>query len=235
MLIDIIVCDLVPQRKRGSIMGVIFAVFAAGKSIGPFVGDAFVDHSSWRWVFYIGVPVAGVAFILLVVFLQVSYRKEATIGEQLKGLDYVGNIILISSTISILIALTYGGTLRPWSSWRTIVPLVLGFLGMICFHCYEAFGQHDSLIMPPRLFENRTSALAFLHVFRHGMVLYWVTYFLPLYFQSVLLSSPTRSGVQLLPTIIIVLPFAVVAGGLVTSTGDTNHFVWSDLVYRASV
>jgi hypothetical protein len=118
-----------------------------------------------------------------------------------------------------LIALTYGGTLRPWSSWRTVLPLVLGFLGLVGFHTYEAIGGQREPVVPSRLFKNRTSLIAFVLVFLHGMILYWITYFLPLYFQAVLLSSPTRSGVMTLPTVIVVLPFAVIAGGLVTATG----------------
>ncbi|PSN67739.1 MFS general substrate transporter [Corynespora cassiicola Philippines] len=219
MLIDIIVCDLVPQRKRGLIMGIIFAVFAAGSSLGPFIGGVLVDNASWRWVFYIGLPVAGTALFLLLFFLQVEYKKETTIGQKLKRLDYIGNTILVLAMVSILLALTYGGTLRPWSSWRTILPLVLGLLGMVGFHVFEAIGWQKEPVMPPRLFNNRTSVIAFVLVFLHGMILYWVTYFLPVYFQGVKTSSPTRSGVQFLPTAIVVLPFAVIAGGTVTATG----------------
>jgi hypothetical protein len=219
MLIDIIVCDLVPQRKRGSIMGVIFAVFAAGSSLGPFIGGVLVYHSSWRWVFYIGLPVAGIALVLLVLFLRVEYQKDSTTVKKLKRLDYFGNAILVLSMVSILIALTYGGTLRPWSSWRTVLPIILGLVGMIVFHGYEATGWQKEPVMPSRLFNNRTSIIAFILVFFHGMILYWVTYFLPVYFQGVLLSNPTRSGVQFLPTTIVVIPFAIISGGLVTTTG----------------
>lgn len=219
MLIDIIVCDLVPQRKRGAILGVIFAVFATGSSLGPFIGGALVDHSSWRWVFYLGLPVSGVALLLLLLFLQVNYNKESTVAEKLKRLDYIGNAILVLSMVSILIALTYGGTLRSWASWHTILPLVLGLLGYVGFHVWEATGWQSEPVMPARLFKNRTSFVAFILVFLHGMLLYWITYFLPVYFHSVLLSSPTRSGVQFLPTIIVVIPFAIIAGGLITTTG----------------
>ncbi|RII13604.1 hypothetical protein CUC08_Gglean004374 [Alternaria sp. MG1] len=219
MLIDIIVCDLVPQRKRGAVMGIVFAFFAVGSSLGPFVGGILVDRASWRWVFYIGLPVAGVSLMFLVAFLQVQYDKEMALKNKLKRLDYTGNVILTLSMVSILIALTYGGTLRPWSSWRTIVPLVLGLLGLIGFHIYEAVGGQKEPVVPARLFTNCTSLTGFVLVFLHGMILYWITYFLPLYFQAVLLSSPTRSGVQFLPTVIVVLPFAIIAGGLVTATG----------------
>jgi hypothetical protein len=151
--------------------------------------------------------------------LQVQYEKEMSLKNKLKRLDYIGNVILTLSIVSILIALTYGGTLRPWSSWRTVLPLVLGFLGLAGFHTYEALGGQKESVVPSRLFKNRTSLIAFVLVFLHGMILYWITYFLPLYFQAGLLSSPTRSGVMTLPTVIVVLPFAVIAGGLVTATG----------------
>lgn len=219
ILLEMIVCDLVPMRKRGAILGLIFAVFSAGSSVGPFVGGVLVDRASWRWVFYIGLPVAGAALVLLVIFLHVEYGRETTVAQKLKRLDYAGNALLILATTSLLIALTYGGTVRAWASWRTVVPMVLGFLGMLAFHIYEASGYQSKPVMPPRLFKNRTSCIAFVLVFLHGMILYWVTYFLPVYFQSVLLSTPTQSGVQLLPTLIVLVPFAIIAGGLMTATG----------------
>ncbi|CAI6337893.1 unnamed protein product [Periconia digitata] len=212
VLLEIIVCDLVPMRKRGAILGIIFAVFSAGSSIGPLISGVIVDRASWRWTFYIGVPVAGAALVLLILFLHVEYEKETTIPQKLKRLDYTGNTLLVLAMVSLLIALTYGGTLHPWSSWRTIVPLVLGFLGMLGFHIYEASGYQSEPVMPPRLFANRTSLISFVLVFLHGMILYWVIYFLPVYFQGVLLGSPTRSGVQLLPTLIVLVPFAIIAG-----------------------
>lgn len=214
ILIGIIVCDLVLQRKRGSVMGIIFAAFAAGSSLGPFIGGVLVDHSSWRWVFYLGLPVSGVALVLLVMFLRVHHDKESTIIDKLKRLDYVGNALLLLSMVSTLVALTYAGTLRAWSSWRTIMPLALGLTGMIAFHFYEAYGPQKYPVIPPRLFKKRTFLIGFVLVFLHGMVLYWITYFLPVYFQSVLLSSPTRSGVQFLPTAITIIAFAIIAGSL---------------------
>ncbi|KAF2688080.1 hypothetical protein K458DRAFT_440801 [Lentithecium fluviatile CBS 122367] len=157
MLIDIILCDLVPLRKRGAIFGL---------------------------------PVSGVALLLLVLFLQVGYKKESTIAEKLKHLDYVGNSNLLLSMVPMLLVLSYGGTLRPWSSWRTILPPVLGLLGYVGFHVWEATGWQEEPVMPPRLFRNRTSFIAF----------------------SVLFSSPSRSGVQYLPTVITILAFAILSG-----------------------
>ena len=219
MMIDIIVCDLVPLRERGNFMGIIFAVFSVGSSLGPFIGGVLVQRVSWRWVFYISLPVAGAALVLMVLFLQVAYTKESSLAQKIRRIDFIGNAILMSSVIAILIALTYAGTIRAWSSWRSIVPLVLGFTGLVVFHLFEATKYCVEPIMPPRLFSNRTSLIAFTLSFLHGALTYWVVYFLPVYFQSVLRSSPTRSGVQMLPTVIVLIPFAIIAGVIVTETG----------------
>ena len=219
MIIDIIVCDLVPLRERGNFMGIIFAVFSVGSSLGPFIGGVLVQRVSWRWVFYISLPVAGAALVLMVLFLQVAYTKESSLAQKIRRVDFIGNAILMSSVIAILIALTYAGTIRAWSSWRSILPLVLGFTGLVVFHLFEATKYCVEPIMPPRLFNNRTSLIAFTLSFLHGALTYWVVYFLPVYFQSVLRSSPTRSGVQLLPTVIVLIPFAIIAGVIVTETG----------------
>ncbi|KAF4629175.1 hypothetical protein G7Y89_g8972 [Cudoniella acicularis] len=219
VMIDMIVCDLVPLRKRGNYIGMIYVVFAVGSSIGPFVGGVFTDRVTWRWVFYICLPICGVSLALMLVFLQVKYQKETTFKQKMARVDWLGNALLIASVVAVLIALTYGGTSHPWSSWRVVLPLVLGFLGIIAFHIYEASGYCVEPTMPPRLFGNRTSLFAFVIIFLHGALTYWIVYFLPVYFQSVLQSTPTGSGVQLLPTVIFTVPFAIVAGAWTTATG----------------
>jgi hypothetical protein len=170
-------------------------------------------------VFYLGLPFAGVSLLLVLFFLQVEYRKETTFQEKMRKIDWFGNVLLSCSVISILIALTFSGTVQSWSSWRTILPLVLGLAGYIAFHFYEASRFCIEPTIPPRLFGNRTSAIAFIGTFLHGMLTYWVVYFLPVYFQGVLRSDATRSGVQLLPTVIVLIPFAIIAGALTTKTG----------------
>jgi MFS family permease len=83
-----IVCDLVPLREWGLFMGVLFAVFAVGTSIGPWVGGSLVTNTTWRWVFYLNIPIGSVGLVLLIAFLQVSYKKEFTLMEKLKRVDF---------------------------------------------------------------------------------------------------------------------------------------------------
>jgi hypothetical protein len=164
-------------------------------------------------------PVGGISLGFLIPFLQVHYTKESTFTEKMKRIDWTGNLILIPSLVSILLALTDAGTKAPWSSFRIIVPLVLGFTGLIFFQLYEYSPFCIEPIVPTRLFSNRTSLTAYMLTFIHIVTSIWVIYFLPVYFQSVLGSTPSRSGVQILPTFMILLPFAIASGLVVTKLG----------------
>ncbi|KAH0548310.1 hypothetical protein GP486_007996 [Trichoglossum hirsutum] len=227
VLVDMIVCDLVPLRERTKFMGIIFAVFGMGTTVGPIIGGAIVQHTTWRWVFYLNLPVSAVSLALIFFFLRVNYRRDVTFEEKLLRIDIIGNAILVTSVISILIPLTYGGTIQPWNSWRVVIPLVIGFAGLVAFHCFQASSYCKEPTMPLRLFSNRTSAGAFALTFMHGMLMYWAVFFLPVYFQAVLEASPGRSGVDLLPLVVSVLPFAITAGIFITSVGRYRpcHFV----------
>ncbi|KAK1149548.1 hypothetical protein N8T08_005097 [Aspergillus melleus] len=227
MLIDIVICDLVPLRERGQFMALIFVIFAVGSSIGPFVGGALTQHVTWRWSFYISLPIAGAALLLMLLFLQVKYQKETTLAQKLKRIDWLGNTLLVAAVVAVLIALSFGGTIYAWSSWHVIVPLVLGLLGLVAFHVLQTTRLCPEPTIPPRLFMNRTSLAAFILSFLHGMLLYWALYFLPVYFQGVKLSTPTRSGVQILPTVIVVVPAAIFAGAILTKTGK---YKWIQIV-----
>ncbi|KAL9130698.1 MAG: hypothetical protein Q9217_001177 [Psora testacea] len=219
MMIDLIVCDLVPLRERGNYLGIIFAVFSVGTSLGPFIGGVIVTNSTWRWVFYINLPIGGMALLLLIAFLHVNYKKDMTLRGRILRIDFIGNAILIASVVAILFATAYGGARFAWSSWRIVVPLVIGFIGLGFYQIYESSRFCVEPTTPPRLFSNRTSATAFLLTFVHALLTVWVIYFLPLYFQAVLGSTAARSGVQLLPTVIVLIPLAAVSGVLVSKTG----------------
>ncbi len=219
MLVELIVCDIVPLRERGNYMAIILSSITVGTAAGPFIGGIIVQRTTFRWVFYLNFPVGGIALLLLVLFLQVGYKKESTVMEKIKRIDWIGNILFVASVVAILIGITWGGSVYPWSSFRVIVPLVLGFVGLIVFELFERCKFCVEPVMPPQIFGNRTSLTAMVLTFIHSLLSMWVIYFLPVYFQAVLRSSPARSGVQLLPTVLVFVPGAVLGGVLLAKFG----------------
>lgn len=142
----------------------------------------------------------------------------------MKRIDFAGNAVFMASIVAILIALAFGGTVYPWSSGRVILPLIIDFVGLVAFYFYERSHYCIEPTLPPQLFANRTSAGAFILTFVHSILYIWVIYLLPLYFQGVLGSFPARSGVQLLPTVIVLMPFAALSGAILAKYGRYRLF-----------
>jgi hypothetical protein len=137
-------------------------------------------------------------------FVHLKHNKTQSAFQKLLRIDYVGSIILGGSTVSILYALTYGGTTYAWSNARVITSLVVGFAGFVVFGWYETRAQNP--VIPPALFMDSTAVIIFIAVFFNSLLLYWVLLFLPLYFQAVLRTSGARAGVLLLSAILFGIP-----------------------------
>ncbi|PYI31462.1 MFS general substrate transporter, partial [Aspergillus indologenus CBS 114.80] len=210
---NLIISDLVSVRERGKYQGIIFGTFGIGIAIGPVIGGAIAQSGHWRWVFWLNLPLGGVTLVLQFIFLQVTFRKVFTLAQKIRQIDWIGNLLLIGAMIAILIALSWADTVYAWSDWHILVPFLLGFAGLAAFHAFEAWPRFCRVpTIPGRLFRNRTSAVTLINTFLSSMLTYWRSYFLPVYFQGVLLVSPQRSGVLLLPSVLIAAPAAILSG-----------------------
>ncbi|KAI1358277.1 MFS general substrate transporter [Xylaria arbuscula] len=220
LLIELIVSDLVSLRERGAYSGIVLGAFSLGTAVGPLVGGAIVDGTTWRWIFWINVLVAGVALALHFLFLRVDYYKETAILTKLKLVDYAGNIILVAIVVAVPLASSWGGTKCPWSSYRVLVPLIVGVFGPILFHIYEGMPWVRGYpTLPERVFKRRTPATALIIAFINFICPFWVIYFLPVYFQAVLGICPTLSGVALLPTVLLSVVTGAISGVLFSKWG----------------
>ena len=227
VLVDLITCDLVPLRERGQYLGLMLSTAAIGTTLGPVVGGALAE-ADWRWVFYINLPIAGIAFIAMVFLLNVSHKRSPTWKHALARLDYFGNALFIASITAILLGMIMGGTTYPWRSPHIIVPIVVGGVGWICFHVVELIPSICSEpSVPGHLFTNRTSFFGFVLSFIASMLLEWIFYYLPIYFQSVRLWSPLQSGVDILPSSVFLIPFAGISGGFMSKTGLYRPLHWT--------
>ena len=231
ILMNLIVADLIEPRKRGNFMALIFVMLTVGNGVGPFLGGYIVQTVDWRWVFWLNLPAATLSFILLFFFLKQGVHKRQAVSG-LKRIDYVGNAIFIGSMTGLMFAMCYGGAGYAWLDWHAIVPLAVGGISFVLFILYES---SDCCIEPffrLRLFGNRTSAAALVISFLHSLVTIWVIFFLPVFFQGVLGSSPSWAGVQILPTVLVIVPVSMIGGKLLIWIGHYRplHFAGFALI-----
>lgn len=219
LLTHLIITDLVPLRQVSRYMGIIFMTFAVGTALGPVVGGTIVQHASWRWVFFINIPVSAVAIFLVWIFLAEA-RPRIDAWMWLAQIDFLGTFLLTTSVTAMLVGISFGTAQDSWSSRRVIVPLVFGFVGLLLFYAYEASDWCRQPVLPFRvLLTNRTTTVALVLSFSQFLFSYWMLYTLPVYFQDVLLSSPAESGTLLLPTLLSMMPSSIAAGFLLSRLG----------------
>ncbi|KAH9900495.1 MFS general substrate transporter [Xylariomycetidae sp. FL2044] len=219
MVSSIVISDLVPLRKRGNVSAILMSIFGIGSALGPFIGGVIVTSTTWRWAFCLNLPIGGVAFVVLTMFLWVTYNKEMSFWQKLKRVDLLGNCLLVASTVSILYALSYAGTRYLWHSWHTLVPLLVGFFGLFLFAYLQTTRFSAEPLMPPRFFKHPTSIILAVNTFLYSALLYWCIFFLPVFFQGVELYSPTRSGIALLPISLLGIPGSVLGAIALTRWG----------------
>ncbi|KAG8977222.1 hypothetical protein FRC05_002222 [Tulasnella sp. 425] len=170
-LTEIIIADLVPLRQRGAFLGIFGGVWAVAAAVGPPIGGAF-SESTWRWLFYLNVPLTTVATVLVFVFLHVKSPRE-DFRTRMGRIDWIGNILVIAATTSTIIALTWGGVRYPWDSYKVLVPLILGIVGLIAFFLYEGFVPSEPVV-PWELLKHRTSLSGIVHRYRPQNVIGWI-------------------------------------------------------------
>ncbi|KAH8690754.1 major facilitator superfamily domain-containing protein [Talaromyces proteolyticus] len=224
-LTEIIVTDIVPLRLRGQYFGILSAMWSIGSVTGPILGGGFSQNVTWRWIFYINFPFIGVGAIFVLLFLRLNIIPTS-LAQKLRRIDYIGTVVFVGSISSFLIPLTWGGVLYSWSSWRTLVPLLIGVAGLSIFAIHQARFATDPII-PPTIFRNRTATIAFIGSILQGLVLWCALYYLPLYYETVKEYSPILSGVALFPQTFTVAPSAVVVGILITTFGSYRWAIWA--------
>jgi EmrB/QacA subfamily drug resistance transporter len=215
ILVNIVIGDLFSLRNRGAFYGVIGGVWAIASSIGPIIGGAFTQSVSWRWCFYINLPLDGLAFFILLFFLDVK-TPRTPIMDGFKAIDWVGSATIVGGTLMFLFGLQYGGVTAPWDSALVICLLVFGVVTWVLFLIWEwKFAIYPIM----RIFSSVSKVATLGVVFFHGFVFISGAYYLPLYFQAIRGASPIRSGVDLLPTAISLAISSVGTGIFIKKSG----------------
>jgi len=211
-----IIGDIVPPRERGRYQGYMGGVFAISSVVGPLIGGFFVDNLSWRWVFYVNLPVGAAALAVVAVVLQGSTERRSHV------IDYRGAVGMAVGAGLLTLGLTWGGTSYPWSSVEVIGALVIGWLGVVAFVLIERRAVEP--LIPLRLFRNgifTTSSIMSLLV---GMAMFGSLVYLPLFLQVVHAVTPTQSGLKLLPLMAGVLVASILGGRAISQLGRYRAF-----------
>ncbi|KAF2663020.1 MFS general substrate transporter [Lophiostoma macrostomum CBS 122681] len=224
-LTEIVVTDLVPLRERGKWFSFISAMWSIGTVAGPLLGGGFAQKVSWRWVFWINLPFIGIGLIMITLFLKLNYQTSSFL-EKLRRVDWIGMVLFLGSATGFLIPITWGGVQYPWDSWRTLVPLLVSAAGLVVFVIHQELWAPEPLIRTS-IFKQTTAAVTYAETVIHGIILWSVLYYLPLYYEAVKGFSPILSGVALFPQTFTVAPAAMAVGAAIAITGKYQWAIWS--------
>jgi EmrB/QacA subfamily drug resistance transporter len=211
-----IVGDIVSPRERGRYQGLFGAVFGISSVLGPLLGGFFTEQLTWRWVFWINVPLGLLALVIIQRTLHLPRRRVE------HSVDYVGAALIVASVTSLLLVTVWGGDTYDWASAQIIGLLVAGVLTLLAFVWWES--RVPEPILPLRLFRNSvftvTSAVSFLF----GFGFFGAIIFLPIYLQLVRGYTPTQSGLLLLPLVVGIFITSAGSGQLITKTGRYKRY-----------
>ncbi|EPS40160.1 hypothetical protein H072_6032 [Dactylellina haptotyla CBS 200.50] len=223
----VILAYVLPLQKRPLAFASIASMWGIASIVGPLLGGAFTDHVSWRWCFYINLPLGAisVAVVLLVLKIPREANPEGlSVMARVRQLDLIGASILIPAVVALLLALQWGGTKYAWNNAK-IIGLFVCFGGLIIIFIVTQWKLGEAATLPPRILKQRTVLASLLFACFFGAAFFVDVYYLPIYFQSVKGSSATKSGIQVLPILLSCVLSSIISGGVITAVGIYTPFL----------
>ncbi|EQB55479.1 major facilitator superfamily transporter [Colletotrichum gloeosporioides Cg-14] len=228
----VILSYTMPLEKRPLAFGLIGGMWGIASVAGPLLGGVFTEKATWRWCFYINLPIGGIAMVFVFFLLHLSRKNNPegkTLVQRLMQLDLIGTAIFIPAIVCLLLALQWGGTEYPWESAK-IIGLFVGFGLMIIIFIGIQLWQGDKGTLPPYLFKNRNVVCAMLFACFFGAAFFPLIYYLSLYFQAIQGVSAVQAGIKILPLLLATVVASMASGALISVIGYYSAIILPSLV-----
>lgn len=224
----VIFAQITRLESRPILMGSFGAVFGVSSVLGPLLGGVFTDHATWRWCFYINLPIGGISIMTAILFQPANPPPGAATDsrstvEKVLSLDWIGGLLSVATVICLLLPLQWGGVTRPWDDKVIIALFVVFAVLLIAFIAWEYRKGKDAM-MPLSLFLNRSQVGASLAVVMSRIAFLGANYYLPFFYQAKGRSA-SQSGVDILPFMLSIILSSIIGSGFVKRTGHYYAFL----------
>ncbi|KAJ3117059.1 hypothetical protein HK100_000901 [Physocladia obscura] len=225
----IIIADIVEFQDRAKYQGMVGGIYGLATIIGPLVGGAFTDKTTWRWCFYINLPLGAIAIPGIITFLHLPAPK-GTFLEKIKRIDFIGTILVFLFIAAIITPTQFGGSVWDWNSPQVICLYILGLILLAAFIYVERFVANEPIV-PSLLFANSTVTAILVIALVVGAAFVGAIYYISLFFQIVNGNTATVGGVKAIPLVFGHVIFSIVTGVIMSGTGKYKYVFYTGPIF----
>ncbi|VBB80906.1 Putative transporter [Podospora comata] len=224
----IIVSDIVPLRQRPKYGNFTLLAWGLGAICGPVLGGVITEHTTWRWLFYLNFPICALGLLIVPLTVNLRPEKKRTFAENLAAVDWAGGVLFIASISSFLVGLTWAGIQFPWNSYQTLVPIIVGAVGLLLTVVYEKRVPVFPFLRVS-VFNSLSAVLVYICTTVHGFLLFSHLFYIMFYYQSIKAINPTIVAVIMVAVNLVLFPASIVTGLMITRFGSFLWAVWGGL------